>query len=246
MFFTYKKMGASFSVNAQEAHPRVVSHFSEFMTEGLTEEDRELVSSQQVKIGEHGIMMFGHTPELLPLPVEPDKPNPALDMLMESHSSPFRSVFFDMISGVTVELIARHAVQRGLWRNDYYVDRQTEQVDLADVTDWFPIFVNYVGVRSVEIQITTKLDTIKLHRALRFLFYLGALQLREIIITFDAPMRSLLEEYITSAWNEVTKIDRTVFKDVVNYRGPRISANQWSMTEKSDGQTTQWTFRYHP
>jgi hypothetical protein len=239
-------MGASSSKQQEAQRQRRVSHFNEFMTEGLTEADKELVSSQLVKIGEHGIMMFGHTPELLPLPVEPDKPNPALDMLMESHSSPFRSVFFDIISGITVELIARHAVQRGLWRNDYYVDRQTEQVDLGDVTDWFPIFVNYLGVRSVEIQITTSLDTIKLHRALRFLFYLGGLQLRDITITFDAPMRSLLEGYITSAWNEVTKIDRTVFKDVVNYRGPLTTPQQWIMTEKSDGQTTQWTFRYHP
>jgi hypothetical protein len=237
-------MGASSSKQEQ----RVVSHFHEFITEGFTEEDRELLRGHRVKIGEHGIMMFEYGPESVFLEhVEPDEPNPAFDMLMVYDLSPFHSVFGrHTISPITAELIARHAYQRGLWRNDYYVDRQTEQVDLADVTDWFPIFVNYLGVRSVEIQITTKLDTIKLHRALRFLFYLGALQLREITVTFDSPMRALLEYYITKAWNEVTLVNRTVFKDVVNYRGPLVTPQQWMSTEKSDGETTRWTFKYHP
>ena len=239
-------MGASSSKQQEAQRQRRVSHFNEFMTEGLTEEDKELVSSQQVKIGEHGIMMYEHAPGLLSLQyVETDKPNPAVDMLMVPHSSPLREYFLEKISGIAAELIARHSKQRGVWAREYYVHRQTEQIDLGDVTDWFPIFVRYLGVHVVEITITTKLDTIKLHRALRFLFYLGGVQLSEITITVDSPMRSVLEEYITSAWNGVTQIDRTLFKYVVNDRGPLTTPQQWMLTEKSDGQMTRWTFRYH-
>ena len=220
-------MGAGTS--KQDAPPQsVVSRYHEFVTEGLTDTDRTLIS--KIPLDQHGIMRSRQIPQI--------------DVLTANKTAPLINHFCHQMANIVTELSLNHSALCEKWRNEFYMHKQTEQVDLSEVTDWFPIFVYFLNVTGVHIVITTQLDTIKLHRVLTFLFFLGRARMHRVAISFASSLTYLVEHSMLSAKHGASQLDGTAFEDIVHARGNVIDMERWILTKNDDGMTTTWTFKY--
>jgi hypothetical protein len=223
-------MGASVSANAQDGPPpSVVSRYHEFITEGATDADRMLVST--MSIDEHGVMRSPH--------------NPQIDILTADYSIPFIRNISSEIANIVRELKTRHAEEHRMWSFGFYAYRQTEQVDLAEVTDWFPLFLASMQAKKVHLVITTNLDTTKLHRVMKFLFHLSRGWLQQITVTFESSLTDRVEHSIFTAKWATSQLKNSAFESITHVTYFPFDPQAWIVHAEEHGGMISWTFRYN-
>ena len=219
-------MGATTSKQEEREE---VSHYNEFRMQ-LTDDDRKLLAASPVD--DNGIIHL--------------RSDMTRDVLM-TYDSP-HSVAFNAFHDTFYQLRIANLDRLGELQREYKTNDSVEKVDMADITDWFPLFVNAADISRVHITITTSLNTVKLHRQLRFLFYLGFSSgslLKQIVVTFDTPMRYLIESYINDAKRDARRMPMTTYIGKVGM--PFRDFNKltgWVMSERASPITTLWTYNF--
>ena len=218
-----KTMGAATS--KKEASDEV-SYYTEFRT-GLSDANKKILA--QLSVDENGILR---------VPGNPFQDVLALQQYPENLLSTVRDI--------QLELILANMDTYDEWQGDTGELDPIEKVDLADVTDWFPFFLKIFKRSRVHITITTQLNTIKLHRVLGFLFYLGKVpdsrRLKKIVLSFDTLMAPLIEPYVQDAQTDYTQLKTTLYASAITHGTLGRVLATWKMSAREVRGTTYWTF----
>jgi hypothetical protein len=219
-------MGAGSSKEEETPAPAgVVSRFREFMTEHVSDWDRERLDSRAIwKI------------------YRVDKSDEEPDFFFGKADTAHLSGYLRIAIGNSA---SHHRDIIDAWRYDFLKERVIERVDLRDINDWFGVFVWKFGIRRVDIVIEKSFDSIKLTRTLMMLFCMPDDPLRVVTITGHRYLDFLITESIDKARADMPKMDQGVFVTLMGaYYMPSRNIDKWKLTKDTEGDDVTFTFTY--
>jgi hypothetical protein len=226
-------MGASSSAHAQAEDRDItaVSRYHELVT-GLTDEDKARVAT--IRVDSQGIIRI------------PGKENKDFMMtkyeILGSIGDYTRELF-----GVMSNLIETHWETRRDWASEFVDHNAIETVDLADTSDWFPLFVVRLHVKRIHLIIERQFDNVKLTRALMFLFHLCPHKLTELVVSCNHLLSELVKQCIYDAHARMKELDRTTYAHIADlFRNIDQPPKAWRLSVIREGEIDKFTFTISP
>jgi hypothetical protein len=176
-----------------QSNARVVSRYHEFVA-SIDAQDRAWLA--RVPIDENGVIRKPGFPTL----------DCILSLLGEEEHQDIDCE--RVIHATEIDLLKKYDEIYKTWRQDFrWYDGPTEQIDVSELSDWFPLFVGRLEIHSVHLMVTTELNTIKLTRALMLLFLLGHRDhLLKITISFRFSLFSFILRAVDHAREQATAL----------------------------------------
>jgi hypothetical protein len=233
-------MGAS-SSREEKARSLAVSRYHEFITEGLTDADKARMAT--IITDSQGIIRMRGKYNTDFMMTEVDRYGPTEEYRKE-------------IRDIQNAFVDAHRDTYDEWADEYYLHNVVETVDLADISDWFQLFVLQLNIKRIHIVVERQFDNIKLTRLLMFLFYHCRHRLETLALSCNVALSDLVKPCIWDAYSKMNQLKDTRFASIVNGNtrtnesgivGAYGPTQRWNMkeTEKDAVVTYAFTIAEH-
>jgi hypothetical protein len=232
-------MGAS-SSKQEKARSLAVSRYHEFITKGLTNDDKVLLET--VVTDAQGIIRM------------PGVDNTRIggidntDFMMRSRN-PFGPVgeVRKKIERIQDALLEAHEPTQYEWWREFHTTPIVETVDLADISDWFYLFVLQLHIRRIHLVVERQFDNVKLTRALMFLFFLCRRSLLKFVVSCNFALSPFVKPCLHEAHGKIRELQLSSFVNIVDesmaqHMEEDVVHPRWMMKETEKDGVVSYTF----